>query len=285
LVVTAALERARSALARADRILLTAGAGLTASAGINYADPDLFRRHFPAMLQYGFTAQYQFIGFDRWDPELQWGYWAAHVDLVRFRWPTTAVYGHVRSLLEGRESFVLTSNVDAMFERNGVPKQRVHTPQGDYAFLQCTRPCTREVWRWKQRIDLIRAATDPHTQRLQDSGLVPSCPRCGGTVFPNVRIDASFVDDHFAETGAALERWLAEGRTDRGVVLELGAGFNTPGVVRFPGERLVRALPDWTLVRVNLTDADVPAELGGRGVSLPGDAAGVLQALSGAGSA
>lgn len=92
------LEIASEWIASADAILFTAGAGLTAAAGINYGDTELFRREFPAMLQYGFRAQYEFIGRTGIEPELFWGYWAAHVDLVRHRWPRTALYEKLHSL-------------------------------------------------------------------------------------------------------------------------------------------------------------------------------------------
>ncbi len=279
----ASIDSARRWLDDAESVLVTAGAGLTAAAGINYADTELFAREFPAMLQYGFTAQYQFIGFTDWDPELQWGYWAAHVDLVRFRWPPTRTYEtleRITSMVGPEGRFVLTSNVDAMFERNGFPADRVHTPQGDYALLQCITPCTRQVWPWKPQIDAIVAATDPDTQRLTDSSLIPRCPNCGETVFPNVRGDASFIEDHFAPTADGFHRWLQDHRSTRGVVIEVGAGFNTPSVIRWPSETIVENLEGWRLIRVNMTHPDIPDSLEGRAVGLGGDADQILTALA-----
>ena len=165
---------------------------------------------------------------------------AAHVDLVRHRWPTTAPYQQLRSLapsLPDDDHFVLTSNVDAMFERNGFDPSRIHTPQGDYALMQCTTPCTREVWEWKDQLDAIRAATDPETQRT-NLDLIPRCPNCGEEAWINVRIDRSFIDDHFAPTAEALGAWVDAHADANTVIVEIGAGYNTPGVIRMPGERL-----------------------------------------------
>ena len=173
----------------------------------------------------------------------------------------------------------MTSNVDAMFERNGFERDRIFTPQGDYALLQCMTPCWRKVWPWKDQIDRIRAATDPDTQRLTDLGLVPRCPNCGGPVFPNVRVDNSFIFDHFEPDAIHLENWLGHAQPERGVVIEVGAGFNTPSVIRWPGERIVHENPSWKLVRINLTDAAVPEQLAGRAVGFEGDAATILSAL------
>ncbi len=278
------IAHAKDWIAKTDFILLTAGAGLTAAAGVNYADTKLFAREFPAMLQYGFTAQYQFIGFDGWEPDLQWGYWAAHVDLVRFRWPKSRVYQDLNNLAKrvGADNiFIMTSNVDAMFERNGFDSKQIYTPQGDYALLQCTTPCTRAIWPWKEKIDQIRAATDPETQRLTDPELIPHCPNCGETVFPNVRIDHSFIHDHFEPAARRLQSWTAKAQTGKGVVIEVGAGFNTPSVIRWPGERLVELAPKWKLVRINLTDASVPEQLANRAVSLKGDARSIIKSILG----
>ena len=276
------LDLARTWIAEAEFVLFTAGAGLSAAAGADYADTELFAREFPAMLQYGFTAQYQFIGFSDWTPELQWGYWAAHVDLVRFRWPRTEVYENLLRLagrVDPEESFVMTSNVDAMFERNGFDPERIYTPQGDYGLLQCTTPCWREVWPWKDVIDQLRAATDPETQEVFDSKLIPRCPNCGGTVFPNVRADGSFIHDHFDAAAERLRTWLARAKRGKGVVIEVGAGFNTPSVIRWPGERLVQETPGWRLIRVNLTDPQIPDALRERAVGLEGDASATISVL------
>ncbi len=276
------IDLARTWIQNADYVLFTAGAGLTAAAGINYADTTLFAREFPAMLQYGFSAQYQFIGFSDWTPDLQWGYWAAHVHLVRFHWPKTEVYNALRQLskhIDPKNTFVMTSNVDAMFERNGFEQERIYTPQGDYALLQCTTPCWRNVWIWKDQVDAILSATDPDTQRLTNLELIPRCPNCGGTVFPNVRVDNSFISDHFEPSAKRLQNWLSRSKHKQGIVIEVGAGFNTPSVIRWPGEQIIDANSNWHLVRINLTDATIPSQLSGRAVGLKGNAENIISEL------
>ncbi len=278
---------ARERLDNAEHLLLTAGAGLTAAAGINYTDRELFAREFPGMLQYGVGAQYEMIGQHVEDSQIFWGYWAAHVDLVRWRWPRSEPYPSLRRLADrfgnpddrDAEVFVMTSNVDAMFERHGFDPEQIFIPQGDYALMQCEVPCTRNVWDWKDELDAITASTDPATQRLTDPALVPVCPYCGGPVFMNVRKDASFIDDHLLATGEQLGEWLRERSGGRGVVLEIGAGFNTPTVIRRPGEQIVRGLPDWTLIRINMDHADVPDDLADRAIGLSGDALTILSSL------
>lgn len=83
---TFALEAAagtlRTWLDQADRILITAAAGLSAAAGYDYGDEDRFRELLPALHRLGLRSRY-LVGVPL-PPELWWGYWAVHIDDIRF---------------------------------------------------------------------------------------------------------------------------------------------------------------------------------------------------------
>jgi hypothetical protein len=64
------------------------------------------------------------------------------------------------------------------------------------------------------------------------------------------------------------------------LVLELGSGFNTPTVVRMPMEQIVSGNPLARFVRVNLSHADIPADIAGRSVSLQADALHAVRAIA-----
>ncbi len=115
---------------------------------------------------------------------------------------------------------------------------------------------------------------------MTDPAVLPQCPRCGAAVFPNVRVGPEFVDDAYLPAGRWLSGWLDRAPADgRLLVLEIGAGFNTPGVIRMPMENLVRPTRQARLVRVNPRHPDVPADLGARALSLPFGAGRLLDAL------
>lgn len=57
------------------------------------------------------------------------------------------------------------------------------------------------------------------------------------------------------------------------VLLELGVGFNTPTIIRFPFERLVREHDNISLIRLNLDQAVIPESLGCRVVGINADMA------------
>lgn len=275
-------DDARAWLADADKILLTAGAGLSAAAGYDYGDTARFAELFPALYAAGFRARYELIGAPL-SPLMLWGFWAVHTTDIRFDPRPNPLYAALRDLVGDTDHFALTSNVDALFARNGFDPDRVFTPQGDYGLYQCITPCTRQVWESRPVIEQVLAGYDPATGAASPE-TVPACPVCGGATYLNVNAGPNYIGDHFWPTGRALESWLAEDRDSKIVVLEIGAGFNTPSVVRWPSDQITRALPAARLVRVNPVAAGVPVDLVGRAASLGLSAGEAVVALAVGGS-
>ncbi|AVV42770.1 NAD-dependent protein deacetylase of SIR2 family [Streptomyces sp. ID05-04B] len=267
-VAGAAYETIRTWLEESDRVLVAAGAGLSAAAGYDYGDAERFRELLPGLHRLGLRSRY-LLGAPL-PKDMMWGYWAVHIDDIRHSPGPNPLYRRLRTLVGERDHWVTTSNVDALFARSGFAPDRVFTPQGDYGRLQCTVPCTLETWPSKPFLDTILAAYDRDTGRVTDSRALPRCPNCGGEVFPNVRVGPEFVDRAYLPAGRRLVRWLEDAPRDSTLlVLELGAGFNTPGVIRLPMEDVVRRTPRARLVRINPRHPDVPADLGERALSVP----------------
>ncbi|KOG09545.1 NAD-dependent protein deacetylase of SIR2 family [Streptomyces viridochromogenes] len=260
-------ETIRAWLEEADRVLIAAGAGLSAAAGYDYGDTERFRELFPALYRLGLRSRY-LLGVPL-PTDMMWGYWAVHIDDIRYDPEPNPLYRKLRELVGHRDHWVMTSNVDALFARNGFEADRIFTPQGDYGRLQCAVPCSRDTWPSRPFLDAILASYDRDTGRVTDPAL-PCCPRCGADIFPNVRVGPEFVDDAHLPAGRRLVQWLDDAPTDSTLlVLEIGAGFNTPGVIRHPTENLVRQTPRARLVRINPAHPDVPSDLGERALSVP----------------
>ncbi|KAI9007591.1 putative ganglioside induced differentiation associated protein [Hyaloraphidium curvatum] len=300
------IAKAVAILREADAVVIAAGAGLSAAAGLDYTSTSVFRKHFPGMLQYGFRRFYDFIGFTDWPEDggrLQWGYFLSQVDLAAYRWPRSpTIYGKLFDLaaaVRGAEStpagshrpfFVVTTNADNMFLQNGFPEDRIFTPQGSYRLLQCLKPCRPDaLFPTSDSISAARVregGVDPWTMQLRDPSAVPKCPFCGGEVFMNVRGGNWFLEGHLAAQRVAfaefVERFREEGK--KLAVLDIGTGFNTPGVVRLPMERITAAWGDkgWAkLIRINADRWEVPKGLAqrGRAVGIGGDGWGAERVL------
>ncbi|MFE7077822.1 NAD-dependent protein deacetylase of SIR2 family [Streptomyces sp. NPDC057620] len=269
----------RAWLAEADRVLITAGAGLSAAAGYDYGDIDRFQELFPALYRLGLRSRY-LVGVPL-PAALRWGYWAVHIDDIRYGSAPNPLYQQLRTVVGDKDHWVMTSNVDALFPRNGFDADRVFTPQGDYGRYQCTTPCTSATWDSKPLVDRLLSAYDPHTGSVTDPDALPRCPNCGGQVEINVRIGPQFIDGPYLPTGRRLQEWLNESPTDASLlILEFGAGFNTPGVIRHPGEHITRHFPRARLVRVNPSHPDIPSDLRGRALAVAADADHLFGALT-----
>ena len=285
------LNKSLEILKNTDYLLITGGAGLSASAGLDYTSEQVFKKHHPAMYKRGFRNMYQFIGFHNWTPALQWGYFFSQTYLARFNWkPTAPTYENLFKIFEHFENknpestFICTSNADGMFEQRGFPKTKILTIQGDYSRLQCLTPCSQNsIWDIKPFMDAALPFLDIETGELTNSDVIPKCPNCNGPLMWNVRGGDWFIESIFASQKAAYNNWvkraLKEVKTNgkRLAIIEIGAGYNTPGVLRIPNEKLAEN-ENVNLIRINRDYYQLPSASNGVGVS--GDANIAIEFLS-----
>ena len=267
----------RAALDRAGAVVVGAGAGLSASAGHAYSGPR-FETHFADFIaKYHYRDMYSAGFWPYPTPEEYWAYWSRHIWLNRYAEDGGAVYGDLLELLRGRDYFVLTTNVDHCFQRAGFDKSRLFYTQGDYGLFQCSLPCRQTTYDNEKAVR--RMVAEQENLRVP-TALVPRCPACGEPMTVNLRCDDAFVQD---------PGWYAARRRytdflhshDAGSVLylELGVGYNTPAIIKYPFWRRTLAIPDAVYACVNLGQAPAPKELAPRAISVDGDIARVLSAL------
>lgn len=281
------LNLATSWLSQADAIVISAAAGFSAAAGLDYTDEKLFARLFPAMAKRGFRCMYQFIGYDDWTPALQWGYFLSQVHHARYTWGKQPVYQTLLNMLNTKklDYFVHTSNADGLFVQNGFSPSRIYTAQGDYSHLQCLKPCRRDaIWPTLPFIERAKPYIDPNTQECTNPDVIPKCQYCGGPVMMQVRGGDWFLEHSFHSQRAAYREWLQNhiSAAHRVLILEIGAGFNTPMVLRWPNERLAAQHANVKLIRINAgkEHAKVPVQIEkDRAIGLCGDANELLTAL------
>ncbi len=264
-----AVETAAAALAKAEALLITAGAGIGVDSGLpDFRGDEGFWKAYPPLAKLGisFVDMANPFWFGR-DPELAWGFYGHRLALYRATTPHPG-FGILRSWAAGmpRGSFVFTSNVDGQFQAAGFPKSSILECHGSIAHLQCTRPCRQEIWPGHE----LEVAVDPETFRAAPP--LPSCPACGAFARPNVLMfnDWQWIPHRSSEQERRFETWLDEAGEGRLVIVELGAGTGVP-TVRLNSERIARSRRG-TLIRINLREPQVPP-------NQIGIACGALEAL------
>ena len=242
-------DRLRAVLASAEAVLIGAGAGLSTAAGLKYAGKE-FEEYFADFIEkFGITDLYSSSFYPYPSEETRWAYWAKHVEMIRFAPPAMPLYLMLADLVKGKEYFVITTNVDSQFRKAGFAPERIFEVQGDYGLMQCRRACHPKLY---SDYETVKAILPAIRDCSIPSALVPVCPVCGGPMDIHVRTDASFIQDEAWNAMAdRYERFLADYGKGRIVFLEIGVGFNTPSIIRYPFERMTYANPQSTLVRLN----------------------------------
>lgn len=267
-------ERLAAEIDEADAVLVGAGAGLSASAGLEYGGERFMRLFADFHAAYGIRDMYAGGFYPYATPEEYWAWWSRHIMANRYDQEAGAPYVDLLRVLEGREHFVLTTNVDHQFQLAGIDRARLFYTQGDYGLFQCSKPCAQVVYENEEAVR--RMAAEQRGMRIP-SELIPRCPRCGAPMAVNLRVDATFVEDEGWHAAArryeAFVRAHGEGRI---VLLELGVGGNTPGIVKYPFWRLAARNPQATYVCVNRDEAYAPSEIAARARCLDADIGDVL---------
>ena len=271
------ITQAAEAIQSADALIIGAGAGLSAAAGYDFTSRKRFARDYPAMLQYGITQKLQMMANFSVGENLLWGYYLQNVAETRFDASEPhPVYQALKQISDRfSEWFVVTTNVDSLFERNGFNRQRLYSPQGDYGLGQCRRPCTAATWSSKPWIDNLLPQVDRSTQLLDDQ-LLPQCPNCGGPTFFNVRCAQWFVEKPWEEGRRNWEHWLKQNRDNKIVAIDIGSGFNTPMWVRWPLEEITNWHAGNTLIRLNRDHPEVPEQIKAQSICYQDDPLEVL---------
>lgn len=269
------IEQAAKAIREADYVLLGAGAGMSAAAGAEYGG-SFFEENFAEFQKlYGkgpYMQDMYSAGFYPFpDEESRWGYWCRHALLGGADLDVTPLHKTLLDALAGKKIFLLSTNVDNQFSKAGMDPDLIFATQGSYERIQCMRGCHPKTY---DAVELFRQMDRERVNGRVPTELVPKCPVCGGPMAMNLRSDNYFVqDEDWYAAEDRFGRFLSECQDGMTVLLELGVGFNTPTIIRFPFEKLIREHENITLIRLSRSKAMVPASLGKRSIGINADMA------------
>ena len=271
------IERLRKEMDRADAILIGAGAGLSTSAGLTYSG-ERFDRYFSDFAQkYGITDMYSggFYPFDTL--EEYWAWWSRHIYCNRYEKAPKPVYENLLRLVQDKDYFVLTTNVDHQFQLAGFDKQRLFYTQGDYGLFQCSEPCHNKTYDNKEA---VMEMTAQQKDMKIPAKLIPHCPICGKPMTVNLRSDDKFVEDEgWHRAAGRYSDFIRRHKNKRVLYLELGVGANTPVIIKYPFWQMTAENPEAVYVCINYGESFCPEEIKSRSVCINADIAAVLSNL------
>ena len=119
------IEKVKIKIQNADAILIGAGAGLSTSAGFTYSGKR-FEENFPDFIaKYHFKDMYSAGFYPYKTLEEHWAYWSRYIFMNRYQNAPKSVYNDLYNLVQDKDYFVLTTNVDHCFQKAGFDKHRL----------------------------------------------------------------------------------------------------------------------------------------------------------------
>ncbi len=271
------IERLRTALRDCDAVVVGAGAGLSTSAGFVYTG-ERFEKNFSDFAEkYGFRDMYSGGFYPYATLEEHWAYWSRYIYINRYQDAPEPIYDDLLKLVADKDYFVITTNVDHCFQKAGFDKKRLFYTQGDYGLFQCSEPCCQETF---DNEAVVREMVARQENMKIPSELLPVCPHCGKPMTMNLRSDDKFVEDEGWHRAA--ERYANFLRARKGqkiLFLELGVGYNTPVIIKYPFWQMTAKNPNATYACINQGQAFAPEEIANRAIVVNDDIGKILRAI------
>ena len=288
------VKKLREAINNADAIVIGAGAGLSTAAGLTYSGERFQKYFFDFARRFGIRDIYSGGFYPFPDKETFWAWWARHIYYNRYIDAPKPVYSNLFKLVEGKDYFVITTNVDHQFQKAGFDKNRLFYTQGDYGLFQSVNRKIQKTYdneEWVMQAMEAQGfvkdengvyqppANGKHLMRIPTE-LIPKCPDDGSDMTLNLRSDDSFVEDEgWHRASAAYSDFLRRHEDLRILYLEIGVGANTPVIVKYPFWQMTLKNDNATYACLNYNEAFCPVEIQIQSICINGDANEIIRKL------
>lgn len=169
-------------------------------------------------------------------------------------------YEKLSELAVGKDYFIVTTVTDAEIFKSSVDEKRITAPCGNVTWRQCSESCTKDIW---------------------EPGEVPDdvCPHCGAPLVGNSIGAKAYIEEGYLPQWNAYTRWLAGTLNKELLILELGVGFGTPTVIRWPFEKTVAVNKKAHMYRIHGKFAQLSEEIRDKAVSISMNSVEYVKAL------
>lgn len=272
------INKLKQIIQEADAIIIGAGSGLSTAAGFTYSG-QRFNQHFSDFQQKYHIQDMYSGGFYPYETlEEYWAWWSRHIYYNRYIDIPKDTYQNLFQLVKNKDYFVITTNVDHCFQKAGFDKKRLFYTQGDYGLFQCSHPCHQETY---DNQELIEQMMQEQNDMKIPSSLIPYCPKCGRPMTMNLRCDNTFVQDEgWYQAQSRYEDFIRRHEHLKIVYLELGVGYNTPVIIKYPFWRYTSQNKKATYVCINANETMVPNEIKKQSLCIKGDIDEILQKIN-----
>ena len=167
--------------------------------------------------------------------------------------------------------------MDHCFQKAGFDKKRLFYTQGDYGLFQCSEPCCQETF---DNEAVIRQMMERQEDMKIPTELLPVCPHCGKPLTMNLRSDDTFVEDEgWHRAAGRYENFLRTRADGKILFLELGVGFNTPVIIKYPFWKMTLENPNAVYASINLDNCTAPGKIGLQSICIHADIGSALTQL------
>ena len=268
------IEKLKEKFHTVDAVVIGAGAGLSAAAGFTYSG-ERFEKYFSDFRKkYGFEDMYSGGFYPYQTPEEHWAYWSRYIFVNRYQDAPKPVYENLLKLVADKDYFVITTNVDHCFQKAGFDKKRLFYTQGDYGLFQCSEPCCQETF---DNEDVIREMAERQKNMKIPTELLPVCPHCGKPLTMNLRSDDKFVEDEgWHRAAERYEDFLRTCAGQKILFLELGVGYNTPIIIKYPFWQMTVKNPNAIYACINQGQEVCPTEIRHKSICIDDDISNII---------
>ena len=269
------INRLKNEIKTADAIVIGAGAGLSTAAGFTYSG-ERFEKYFSDFIEkYNVRDMYSggFYPFE--SLEEHWAYWSRYIYINRYMDVDNGVYKRLFELVKDKDYFVLTTNVDHQFQKAGFDKHRLFYTQGDYGLFQCSEPCCQETY---DNEECVKDMLEFQENMRIPTELIPRCPKCGKLMTMNLRSDNTFVqDDGWYRAAERYEEFLRRHENLHILFLELGVGYNTPAIIKYPFWQMTVKNPKAVYACLNFGEAFCPEQIKSQAICINTDIKALIE--------
>ena len=271
------IEQLKKKINEAEVIIIGAGAGLSTAAGFEYGG-DYFLENFPEVHEKYHVGDMYYASFiDYPSSEEKWGFWSKFIYLNRYKDGAKGLYKRLFNLIKDKNYFVITTNVDHQFQLSGFDKSRLFYTQGDYGLFQCSKACHPKTY---DNEKMILEMVNRQIHGLIPTDLIPHCPICHEEMEVNVRKDNYFVEDegwHIASQ--RYEQFINSNKDKKILFLELGVGYNTPMIIKYPFMNMTYNFKDAFYVCINMGENYLPKEIEDKSIVISDDINKIINEL------